>query len=167
MSSTEPPRLSILTRIVIVVAVLMVVAGVLWYGIAFATIRRLLIQLIERPGGPMSFRFMLQPAMAIIAAILDARRDAQLGRSPYLWAVLHRPEERITRWNEAANATARIVLLGLVMDTIYQVIVFDRFFPVEAVIIALILAFLPYVIARGTALRIVRRWRDHRSAHQT
>jgi hypothetical protein len=56
------------------------------------------------------------------------------------------------------NATARIILLGLVMDAIYQGIVLRRFYPGEAVIVALLFAFVPYVIMRGPAARIARRW---------
>lgn len=36
--------------------------------------------LLARPGGPMSFRFLLQPVMAAIVAIRDGRRDARRGR---------------------------------------------------------------------------------------
>ena len=166
MNDTARPELSTLTKLVMVVAVVMVLTGVLYHGIAFETISRLLRQLIERPSGPMSFRFILQPSMAAIAAVHDARKDVRLGRGPYLWTILHSPDQRVARLNEAANATARIFLLGLIMDTAYQILVFDRFFPAEAVIIALILAFLPYVVVRGLALRIARRWRGGRSAHQ-
>jgi hypothetical protein len=49
---------------------------------------------------------------------------------------------------------------------IYQVIVLRRFYPAEAVIVALLFAFIPYMIVRGLAARIARRW--HRpSPHQT
>ena len=44
------------------------------------------------------------------------------------------------------------------MDAIYQVIVLRQFYPAEAVIVALLFAFVPYVIIRGPALRIARRW---------
>jgi hypothetical protein len=53
---------------------------------------------------------------------------------------------------EGLNATARIILLGLIMDAIYQIIVFKRFYPVEAVIIAVLPGFLPYLLFR-VALR--------------
>ncbi len=155
-----------MAKIVIVIAIVLIVSGVLWYGVAFATIERVLRQLAERPGGPMSFRFILQPTMAAIAAIHDARIDARLGRAPFVWTMLHNPRERIGRLREAANATARIVLLGLVMDAIYQIIVLQRFYPVEAVIIALLLALVPYVMLRGVALRIARRWRSRSSVHR-
>jgi hypothetical protein len=44
------------------------------------------------------------------------------------------PRERAQRLNEGLNATARIILLGLIMDAIYQAIVLKRFYPAEAVI---------------------------------
>ncbi len=166
MGDGEQQKLGALTKVVISVALIMLVSGMVWYGVTFATIDRVLNQIAARPGGPMSFRFILQPMMAAIAALHDARRDARLGRAPYLFTILRRPEERIARLREAANATARIVLLGLVMDAIYQVIVLQRFHPVEAVIVALMLALVPYVALRGVVLRVVRRWHDSGSARE-
>jgi hypothetical protein len=106
----------------------------------------------------MSFRFILQPLMAVIAAILDGRRDARRSRSPYFLTVLRNREERIGRLREGLNATARIILLGIIMDVIYQLIVLKTFYPVEALIIAVVLAFVPYVFLRGISARIARRW---------
>ena len=37
----------------------------------------------------MTFRFILQPAMAFIAALRDGVMDARPGRRPYLWALIH------------------------------------------------------------------------------
>jgi hypothetical protein len=44
------------------------------------------------------------------------------------------------------------------MDVIYQLIFLKSFYPVEALLIALALAFLPYVLIRGLAARIMHRW---------
>jgi hypothetical protein len=60
-------------------------------------------------------------------------------------------------------ATARIILLGLVMDVIYQALVLRTFYPNEALIIALLLAFVPYLIIRGLVLR---GWRRRASMHR-
>ena len=62
----------------------------------------------------------------------------------------------MARLREGLNATARIILLGIVMDVIYQIIVLQTFYPVEALIIALLLAFVPYLVFRGIVARIVR-----------
>ena len=75
-------------------------------------------------------------------------------------------QKRAERLREALNATARIILLGLIMDAIYQVIVFRRFYPVEAVIIAVLLGFVPYLVFRGLVPLILRIGRDGASAHQ-
>ena len=104
----------------------------------------------------MRFRFYLQPLMAAIAAIHDGREDARAGRSPYFMTVLRNPQERVGRLREGLNATARIILLGLVMDVIYQLLVLKTFYPNEALVVALLLAFVPYVIIRGLVLRIAR-----------
>ena len=66
--------------------------------------------------------------------------------------------ERTGRLREGLNATARIILLGLVMDVIYQIMVLKRFYPAEAVIVAVMLAFVPYLFIRGPIARIARRW---------
>ena len=114
----------------------------------------------------MRFRFILQPLMAAIAAILGGLKDARTGRSPYFWTMLGNPRERVERLEEGLNATGRIILLGLVMDAIYQIIVLKRFYPAEAVIVALLFAFVPYVIIRGPVARIARRWQGGASPNR-
>ena len=106
----------------------------------------------------MVFRFFLQPTMATIAAVMGGMKDARLGRTPFMQTVLTNPAERAGRLNEAMVDTSRIMLLGLVMDGIYQYIEFDTFHPAEAVIITLLLALLPYLVLRGLVARGARRW---------
>jgi hypothetical protein len=103
-------------------------------------------QLIERPGGPMTFRFILRPAWRRIAALRDGVNDAKSRRCPYFWALLANPFER---GYEGLISTARVILLGLCMDAIYQWIVLKTFYPGEAVIVAVALAFFPYLLLRG------------------
>jgi hypothetical protein len=109
----------------------------------------------------MTFRFILQPAMAIVAALRDGIGDARLGRTPYFWGLVHgvrSVEGRRGRLWEGIVSTARILILGVVMDTVYQWLVFRTFYPGQAAVIAVLLAFLPYVLLRGPFQRIARRW---------
>jgi hypothetical protein len=156
MSDANPWRLSGLARTILALVIVLIVAGVVLHGISAGVWHRFFHDLIERPNGPMRFRFILQPTMAAIAALRDGRADAVAGRAPFVWTMLGRPEERGARLREALNATARIVLLGVVMDVIYQVLVLKTFYPAEAAVIALVLAFLPYAIIRGLVLRVLR-----------
>jgi hypothetical protein len=101
--------------------------------------------------------------MAAIAALVDGIKDARLGRSPYLWTLLSSPEKRAGRLREGVIATARIILLGFIMDGVYQAIVLKTFYPGEMVIVALLLAFVPYLLLRGFFAHIARWWMSRRS----
>ena len=75
-------------------------------------------------------------------------------------------EKRFERLREGLNATARIILLALVMDLIYQLLFLNTFYPNEALIVALLFAFVPYLIARGLVWRIARLSRGGSSPRQ-
>jgi hypothetical protein len=145
----------------------LVVAGIVWHGVSVATFERIWFQLLQRTDAPMRFRFILQPLMAAILAIREGLKDARTGRSPYFWTMVGDPSRRIPRLEEGLNATARVILLGITMDVIYQAIILKRFYPAEAVIVALLFAFVPYVIIRGPASRIARRWLSGATPTQT
>jgi hypothetical protein len=159
MNEIGQPPFGVMPRLVLALIVVLILGGIFLYGIDTQVLERLWRQLLDRPSGPLKFRFILQPAMAILAAIHDGRQDARTGRLPYLQAVMNHPLERVGRLREGLTATARIILLGLVMDMIYQVLEFGRFYPDEAVIIAVLLAFVPYLLIRGPVARIARRGR--------
>ena len=139
--------------------------GVAWHGVSVAELQRIWRNLLERPFGPMTFRFILQPVMVSIVAWRDGVRDARTGRSPYLWTMLTNRAKVGGRLREGLISTARILLLGLVMDVIYQALVFETFHPGDAAIIAVLLAFLPYVLLRGPAARVAGWWRAQRLAN--
>ncbi len=145
-------------RLALLLIVGLIALGVVWYGVTAENFDRLWRDLLERPGGPMTFRFILQPAMAAIAALRDGLGDARLGRTPYFWAIARGAEDRSERLWEGIVSTARILILGVVMDIIYQWTVLGAFFPVQAALIALLLAFLPYLLLRGPFARIARHW---------
>jgi len=156
MADDSPQELGALAKVVIAIAIVLIVAGVLWHGITLRTLQRLWHDLVEEPSGPMKFRFILQPFMAALVAIRDGHKDAQTGRSPYFWAVLWKSDERMGRLREGLNATARIILLALAMDLIYQLLVLKTFYPNEALIIALLLASVPYLLVRELVARIAQ-----------
>ena len=121
--------------------------------------------LLARPGGPLSFRFILHPAMAAILAVRAGLRDARLGREPYFKLILTDPATRWQRIRRGLAATSHIAILGLVMDAIYQFIALKKFYPVEALIVVFVLAVAPYFLIRGPADRIGRWWHERSLRH--
>jgi hypothetical protein len=139
----------------------LIILGAVWYGISFESLDRLWRDMLARPGGPMTFRFILQPAMAAAMALRDGVNDARLGRRPYLWALLRGvrgPEGRRGRLWQGIISTARILILGVVMDVVYQWLELKTFYPGQAAVIAILLAFVPYLLLRGPMERVARHW---------
>jgi len=157
---TEPPSKTeiLLARVAVALIVGLAALGVVWYGVSTEELERVWWNIAARPGGPMTFRFVLQPTMAAIVALRDGVSDARLGRTPYLAAIVHGVEGRSARLWEGVVSTARILILGVVMDVAYQLIFFDVFYPAESAIIAVLLAFVPYALLRGPLARIARHW---------
>jgi hypothetical protein len=156
----------LLARLVVVLLIAFVAAGLVWYGFSAEVRARVWQNLLDRPRGPMTFRFFLQPIMAAIAALYDGVNDARTLRAPYFWTMLTKPAKVGGRLHEGLVSTARILLLGLCMDVIYQVIVFKTFHPAEAAIVAFVLGFVPYLALRGPVARIASRWRRDKTANE-
>jgi hypothetical protein len=96
--------------------------------------------------------------MASLMAGRDGTKDARDGRPPYFWTMFANPRgERMRLLQEGLHQVLRVIVLGVAMDVIYQWIVFRWVYPVELLIVVLVLAFLPYVIGRGLANRLLRR----------
>ena len=124
------------------------------------------MNLFDRVGGPMTFRIILQPAMATLLAVLAGLRDAREGRPPYLWTVLTDPLQRADLLREGWKAIARVFLLAVIMDIIYQLIVQRWIYPLESLIVAILLAVVPYLLVRGPVNRIARLWlRKEKTSH--
>ena len=109
-----------------------------------------------RVSGPLSLRLFLQPTMATIFAIRDGLKDAKTGRPPYFYSVYYDGENRIALLKRGLHAVAKIFILAMILDAIFQLIVFKWIYPVEVVLVALLLAFLPYLLLRGVVNRIGR-----------
>jgi len=165
MTQTPTKTQILLARLAAGLIVAFAVLGVAMYGFSAEVRQRIWQNLLDRPSGPMTFRFFLQPIMASIAAWRDGVKDAREGRSPYFWTILTHPMQAAGRLDEGVIATARVILLGLVMDVLYQRLVFETFHPGEAAIISILLAFVPYLLLRGPITRLAAWWRGHRSAN--
>jgi len=112
--------------------------------------------ILARPSGPLAFRFVLQPMMAIFLASRDGWHDAEHNRTPYLWTILHDPQHRRSRLHEGVVSTTRLLLLTAAMDLLYQVLRLGAVRPLETLAITFCLAFVPYLIIRGPAARVFR-----------
>ncbi len=126
-------------------------------------ITRVLTGLSDRVGGPMTFRIILQPLMAGLLALRAGLKDAREGRPPYFWTILTDSTQRAALVREGWKAVARVFVLAIVMDVIYQWIVRRWIYPGETLIVAVALAVVPYLVLRGPINRLARRWLRQRT----
>jgi hypothetical protein len=167
MTETATKSQILIARVAAALIVMLGVLGLLMHGFSSEVHERIWKDILDRPGGPMWFRFILQPVMAAIAALYDGIKDARLGRDPYLWTILTNRQESAGRVREGLLATGRIILLGLGMDAVYQATVLKTYYPGEMVLIAILLAFVPYLLLRGPFARLARWWMKRKSAGST
>lgn len=112
--------------------------------------------LIGRVHGPLTFRLILQPAMAVFLAIRAGLKDAREGRPIYFWALFTHPAQRRQLLQDGWKSVGRVFILAIVIDAVYQFIVLRWFYPAEALVVAFVLAIVPYLLVRGPVSRIAR-----------
>ena len=122
------------------------------------TLARIWEHLVGRLSGPLTLRLLLQPAMSTLFAIRDGVRDARAGRPPFLGTILGSPDDRRRLIRDGLIAIGKLAVSAIVLDFVYQLIVFRRIYPAEAIDVAVLLAIVPYFVLRGPVNRIVRLW---------
>ena len=114
---------------------------------------------LGRFDGPLHFRMIVQPLMAIIFAVIDGMKDAKMGKPAYLWTVFFDSEQRREFLKSGWKQVGKIFILAAVLDIVYQLKVLHKIYPGEVLIVAFVLAIVPYVLLRGPVNRIVRKFK--------
>ncbi len=120
------------------------------------TLSRIIHDILGRIDGPLHFRIFLQPTMATIFAIRDGLRDAREGQPAYFWSLFTEPSLRSEKLRSGWKSVSKIFILAVVLDLIYQLIVLRWIYPFETLLVAVLLALIPYLIVRGPVARIKR-----------
>ena len=102
------------------------------------------------------FRFVLQPLIAVILGIRSGRSDAHEGRPPYLYAVLFHRNLRRELLQSAFVTVINLILMGILMDAVFQWIIFGTSHPGAALVLGPVLILVPYSIARALTNRLAR-----------
>ncbi len=120
------------------------------------TIARGWENLISRLGGPMSFRFLIQPAVAIFFAIRAGINDARQNKPTFLGCALSNPRSWRARMRQSWKDVGTVFIVALILDSIYQVVVHAGIFTLELLITATVLALVPYMVLRDLVSRVAR-----------
>lgn len=112
-----------------------------------------------RSAGPFKLRLILQPTVATILGIRAGLADARAGRPPYFWSILQPDADRRALLRTGWSDVKKVFIIAIVLDVIYEIVVYRWIYPVQALLMALVLAIIPYLIVRGLITRIAGRKR--------
>ena len=119
-----------------------------------------------RMTGPGKFRFILQPVMSIGLGIRDGIADAKQGNPPYFIGILYKSEDKVAALKSGLKKAAVPLSLGVVLDFVFQWLIFHFLYVIPALLAGTILVAFPYAVARGLSNRVARRWHDRKAEHQ-
>jgi hypothetical protein len=120
-----------------------------------------------RMSGPGKFRFILQPVMSVGLGIRDGIADAKQGHPPYFIRVLFKGEDKLTALKSGLKKAAVPLSLGVVLDFVFQWLIFHFLYVIPALLAGTLLVALPYAIARGVSNRVAQRWYGRKAERET
>jgi hypothetical protein len=113
-------------------------------------------QLLARASGPLQFRLVVMPTVVTLLAIRAGLSDARTGEPAFLLGIICDSNRRRERILAAWKDITRIFIVALVLDTAYQVMALRAFYVMQALIVAVACAIVPYVLFRGPTTRLAR-----------
>ena len=107
--------------------------------------------------GPLHFRFLLQPLVAVFFAFRDARKDIHAGLPPFFWALFTDPGHRGYMIRSGWKSICKVLIVAIILDLVFQYRALRVFHPAVALLAGAVLALVPYLLVRGPLSRLMRR----------
>jgi hypothetical protein len=124
-------------------------------GRVYVLSKQFLEDLPRRFTGPGHFRFILQPMVAILLGVRGGLADAKAGDPPYLFGLLFAAGRRGELLRTGAAAIGTLLAMGIVLDVVFQLVIYHDVHPAAALVVGPILICVPYALARGLTRQIV------------
>jgi hypothetical protein len=150
----------ILAFLVIVITLPFAIRDTIETGRVYIFSRQFLEELPQRFTGSGRLRFILQPMIAIVLGIRSGRADVKTGNPPYLSALIFGAGRRRELLRHGLATISTLLAMGIIMDVIFQQILYRSVHPGAALLIGPILICFPYAMSRELTIRITRWMAD-------
>ncbi len=117
-------------------------------------------ELPQRFTGTGRMRFILQPMLAILLGIRGGLVDARVGNPPYLFGLLFHAGRRREVMQSGMAAVSTLLAMGIILDVVFQFILYRAVHPGAALVVGPILICVPYSVSRALTNRLARLWRE-------
>ena len=153
--------------VVLTLAILVVVATVpfaimetIETGRVYLFSRQFLEELPQRFTGAGRFRFILQPMTASFLGIRGGLADAKTENPSYLFILLFHPGSRKELLLSGAAALSTLLAISIVMDVVFQLVLYRAVHPAAAFLVGPIFVCFPYALSRTLTERLARGPRE-------
>jgi len=147
----------VLAILIIAAAIPYAIVDTLETGRVYLFSSQFLEELTRRFSGPGRFRFILQPVVAILLGVRGGLVDARAGNPPYLFGLLFAAGRRAELLRSGAAAISTLLAMGIILDLVFQLILYRAVHPGAALLIGPILVGTPYALSRALTNRLARR----------
>ncbi len=127
------------------------------HGAFYLFSARFFEDLPKRLAGPGRMRFLFQPAVAIFLGWRAGRADARDARRSFLHGLFVRGSDRAALLREAAGDIAVLLLMGILLDSVFQWVLLGASYPGAALVVGPVLITIPYAAARALAGAVAGR----------
>jgi hypothetical protein len=114
-------------------------------------------ELPRRFTGPGRFRFAMQPLLAILLGVRGGLADAKAGNPPYLFGLVFAAGRRGELLGSGLAAIRNLLAMGIVLDVVFQLVLYHSVHPGAALVIGPILICAPYALSRALTTRLYSR----------
>jgi hypothetical protein len=149
----------VLALLVLAVAIPSAIMDTIETGRVYLFSQQFLDELPQRFTGPGRFRFILQPMLAILLGVRGGLADARAGNPPYLFGLLFAAGQRRELLRSGVSAIRDLLAMGIIMDVVFQLVIYREVHPGAAVLIGPILICTPYALSRAVTTRLARWFR--------
>ena len=153
-----------LALLVIAAALPFAIMDTIETGRVYLFSRQFLEELPQRFAGPGRFRFLLQPVLAILLGARGGLADAKAGNPPYLIGLLLDAGRRGELLRSGGSAIGTLLAMGIILDVVFQLVLYGEVHPGAAVLIGPILICAPYALSRALTTRVAGRLHVDRRA---
>jgi hypothetical protein len=140
---------TVLALLVIAIALPFAIVDTIETSRVYIFSRQFLEELPQRFTGPGRFRFILQPIVATLLGIREGLADAKAGNPPNLFGLLFDAGRRRELLGSGAAAIRNLVAFAIILDAVFQAVIYHSVHPGAALLVGPILICVPYAVSRA------------------
>jgi len=149
---------AVVALLVIIAAIPFAIVDTIEKGRVYLFSSQFLEELPQRFARSGRLRFILQPLLAILLGVRGGIADTKAGNPPYLFGLLFTSGQRRNLLRSAGEAIGILLAMGIILDVVFQMVLYREVHPGAALLIGPILICTPYALSRALTNRLVRRF---------